>query len=293
MSCLLLPLPRRRDERTPWGEDIDYSPQVLWYGARWETIGEDEAVFLIPSLVAQRSPAGTGPAELLRRALAARIQWSFVHAGSQERSVFESLVDIVQLENVRAADLDAIAKSACHALYGPSRPSKNPAHEIADRETELVILRCLDRALGAAADRPTVDPVTAVSLDEAILVSIHSGLNAAYVWDLLAARHETLMVAAWLGHLTRGRAAYLMPAIADPLDELVRSESSDAALIRHYAQWSMSTTDLRKAPGRVIATGRSMLIHPLQRTANVTLPLTQPLKEWARARPDMQAVLSG
>jgi hypothetical protein len=96
MSCLLLPLPRRRDERTPWGEDIDCSPQVLWYGARWETIGEDEAVFLIPSLVAKRSPAGTGPVEFLRRALAARIQWSFVYAGLQERSAFESLVDSVR-----------------------------------------------------------------------------------------------------------------------------------------------------------------------------------------------------
>jgi hypothetical protein len=292
---------RRRDERGPWGEGLDCSPQVLRYGARWDTIGDDEAVFLIPSLVAQRPPDGFGPVALLRRALAARIQWASLHIGSTfgarapEQATFDALVDGSGLENMRAAEFGVAAANAYRALYGPALlPRKRPRDGGADRDTELAILGCLDRALGAAAKRQMAKAGAAVSLDEAILVSVHSGMNAAYVWESFAPRHETLTVAAWLGHLTRGRPAYLMTSIAEPLDELIRSRGSDAALIRHYVQCSISDADLRKAARRVIATGRPRLIQPLETPARAAaLPPVEPLRERAKAWPDAQAALGG
>ena len=109
---------------------------------------------------------------------------------------------------------------------------------VLDRMTRIHLpgLHIADPAAHAASDAASSGPSFAVAL----IGSIYSRINAAYVYPELAPSHETLSVAAWLGVLLAGRAALMPPFIARWLLEdgargpsVTIKTTADAIIDRH------------------------------------------------------------
>ena len=105
----------------------------------------------------------------------------------------------------------------------------------------------------------------AVTPAEAALATIYSSINAAYVVGEMDHAHELLALAAWLGHLVRGQAAYLplvlAGRLADELDRLEQDASGCGAtrVVRWHLALAGGSSSLERATRRTLATGRPSL----------------------------------
>jgi hypothetical protein len=114
--------------------------------------------------------------------------------------------------------------------------------------------------------KPALEPGLAL----AVAGSIHAAFNGAYIYPQLASMHELLSVAAWLGHLVRGRPAFMPLFAAEYLvDELgcgAREGASDWArasnLLRLYAESAVGVERLRAMARRVVTSGKPALVLP-------------------------------
>jgi hypothetical protein len=276
-----------------WGEGlVDRSLASLWYAGKWSEVGDDELVFMLPTLSTWRPEStepitrgGEGPDHYLTRVLTARAQATAALISSNmtdpETGRSQALELLVARAIVTAVPLKELKKTSASSACGPRLPSSlrsgaNTAASLPDwLALELTALAHLDRLLLDArgtrerdAPPPLVDwPLT---LTDVVLVTINARLNGLYVHPEFAHAHELLTAAALLGHLACGRAAYLPPAVAQSLADILSGRApaapSDkdgcASIVKLYAELAGGADRLLSSARRTAASGRPCLIKP-------------------------------
>jgi hypothetical protein len=239
----------------PWGDGlVDVSVSDLWYAADWKSVGDDELVFLLPSLNGWRAIAGgavaardSGPIPYLTRTLQARaVAGALLIARRSHQSVAEALNHLAAVGIV--TKIQPSASDIRLPDYEISSASERRAASGAWLHEELRAIAYLDRILHDALGSPDDDESALApvfgrprSLDEAIAMSVHSRLNAAYVYPEYTFAHELLTVAGILGHLLQGRPAYISPPIARCVADVMATRISKGAdgavpILRNFAE---------------------------------------------------------
>lgn len=227
----------------PWGDGlVDVSLSDLWYPADWNSVSDDELTFLLPSLTGSRAFTGravaardSGPIPYLTRILEGRVAASASliapHAHNSVAEALEHLVAVGIVTKIKPSATDIRVSE--HEI--PLRGGRRAAGGAWLRE-ELRGIAYLDRILHDALGLPDKDESACApvfgrprSLEDVIAMSVHSRLNAAYVYPEYTFAHELLTVAAVLGHLLQGRAAYISPPIARCIADVMAARISDGA----------------------------------------------------------------
>jgi hypothetical protein len=276
-----------------WGEGlVDRSLTSLWYPGDWSEVSDDELVFMLPTLStwrpgrAARSTRGSdGPVRYLTRVITARalaaaalISGSGAAPGASPADALELLVARAILTAVPLADLTVTTPGAGGAPRLPACQASQTRTEgpLPDwLALELTALAHLDRLLRDArgderddAQTPLVDwPLT---LADVVLVTINARLNGLYVHPEFAHAYELLTTAALLGHLACGRAAYLPPAVAQSLADILSGRAPTAAgeqdwcasIFRLYADLAGGAEYMLALARRAAASGRPCLVRP-------------------------------
>ena len=140
---------------------------------------------------------------------------------------------------------------------------------------ELSILASLDRLLNDAhrLRRAGAEPsASRIQPSDALIASIYSSINAAYIYPELEFMHETLTLGAWLGFLERGRPALLpehdclsgSSAISDekPAKIPATDDGKCEALIRVHSGMAGPRGWLANEARRICQTGQPSIINP-------------------------------
>jgi hypothetical protein len=227
----------------PWGDGlVDVSLSDLWYAADWNSVGDDELVFLLPSLSGWRATAGaavaardSGPIPYLTRTLESRVvAGASLIAHRSHQSVAEALAHLFAIgiaTKIQLSASDIGVSDGEISLAGERR-----AAGVAWVHEELRAIAHLDRILHDALGLPDSDESARApvfgrprSLDDVIAMSVHARLNAAYVYPEYTFAHELLTVAGVLGHLSQGRPAYISPPIAHCMADVMGRRISGGA----------------------------------------------------------------
>lgn len=282
---------RRTATVAAWGDGLaDETFSSAWHRAAWAEVDADELVFLIPSLAADTESAASrdefGPGVVARVALGAQVYRAASAlreiAGDQGDGSAEAL-DVIAASGVltridpytawvEGREVDARLLERRHTSPGASRPIDRSI----GREAcvfELAVVSCLDRLhrdAQGAANRGASSGARDMPLPDALVASIHSTFNAAYVYPQFACVHEVLSVGAWLGHLVKGRPAYMPQFVAAYLAaELAPGREGDASaggrctrILRSHAEQAVGVERLHAVARRVASTGRPMLVKP-------------------------------
>lgn len=185
---------RRSDGATQplWGDGFVECPlATLWYPRSWSDVSDDELVLFLPHLTECDDP---------QFGIAARLHESLIH----RTRVSEALSDLSGgVTALRAKPLTVEEQAAVERLpFDRDRPSWMQEAAILN-----AICHMLRRARSEIAETP--------SLESALLGSIHTGINASYVYPEHAYAHELFAAGAWLGVLLKGRRALMPKAVAD------------------------------------------------------------------------------
>ena len=291
----------------PWGDGLlDLSLSTLWYSADWNSVSDDELAFLLPSLSRwrPRKPGTTGsgdpgPIDYLRRILKARVlsaaslisQRSHPSRVSSAQDVLDWLVVGGIVSKVPISEL-RLRNTTDHGLAeselaDDSEASDQPPDWLAD---ELRAIAHLDRLLHDALGLSDTDECSRApffrrpqSLAAVVQSTVHSRLNGAYVYPEYAFAHELLTVAAVLGHLVQGRAAYISPPIADCIADVLgprgaRREDQSVSALRAFADLVGGPDFLVRAATRVRRRGIAHLARPRSapKAKNVSLASLEP-----------------
>ena len=254
-------IPPRRGRTTAgagtWGDGLaELSLPGLMASCTWEDTGRDELAFLFPALVDRRADAARERLSgLLHGAYVAHV-FMAMHAGARREGIglalaLERLWQRGLATGLRVAEVCADGPQAVADLGLADVTNVHRAHDgvpylMVSADIALIGLERALHRLTMAAAPPADAEATARSgeaepdLDEALELSIHSGLNAAYVYPRFAFAHELLLAGAWLGHLARGRPAYMPPAVASCLIDCLecfprRRPGQGVAATRHAA----------------------------------------------------------
>jgi hypothetical protein len=183
--------------RPPWGDGFVGRPlATLWYPRSWSEVSDDELVLFLPQLTECDDP---------QFGIAARLRESFI----RRTRVSEELAALsgARAAALRGKPLTVEERATVNRLpFDGDRPQWAREAAILD-----AIGHMLRRAHGEFEDAP--------SLEIALLASIHTGINASYVYPEHAYAHELLAAGAWLGVLLKGRRAIMPEAVAGIFDE--------------------------------------------------------------------------
>jgi hypothetical protein len=262
---------------TPWGDDAaDFSLAAVWRAEDWDSVREDDLVFLLPALAGPYSGRGAarGAAGYLTKVLKARIlnaaqlMSAMAHPAPAPSAAVELLISTGTLTQLAIADClkDRVSLSAQVSVGAKAR---RPYSLLADLIAIARIDRMLRDARKMAGHRSVGESMIdwPLSFTDIIIATIHSRLNGAYVYPNYAYAHETLTVAAVLGHLIQGREAYINRTIASCLLDVISTddgleEDSPCAALRHYADIGCGCEQLMELAQRVLADGRAKLAKP-------------------------------
>ena len=130
-----------------------------------------------------------------------------------------------------------------------------------------MLIEASPRSPSCGAQRSLLDTL---DLQDALLASIHSRLNAAYVLPQFVFAHELFTAGAWLGLLCAGRDARLPVGIAavfaDIFGESLPPDGSGAndalaELLIFHAQKAIDASTLLEISRCVVAGGSSVLVY--------------------------------
>jgi hypothetical protein len=277
-----------------WGDGVvTRSAATFHYPCSWDTVSEEELVFLLPSLRAHPGIASLeyGPAYYLRRALSARIRDSVNRAGllaQSDRSASGlDMSEIIARSGVLKDGADPSQWAEDNDWRHFYRNSQFIRHRAGPSCTkgrvwespgdfllfELYVLYCLNRVLRdaeAVAMSAPREPAAPADLDLALTASIYSSFNAAYVYPQLEFAHELLAVGGWLGYLVRGRPALMPIFVATHLIELLSRKPVEAAdpaaqcdaLIHFHAELAAGVPRLLKRARQVRDAGYPLAVRP-------------------------------
>lgn len=264
----------------PWGDGlIECSLTTLWYGAEWSTIDTDELVFLAPSLCSAPTPESpaSGPLHYIENRFAAQIQATALKLGT-----YAGGGDVLARIRASGAINGFLARgslSRISGLDGVQRAARLTPLRADQRGLwlhELFVLASIDRMLVDAAFPAGSAIPTAIEragLAEALVASVHTRINAGYVYPAYAYAHELLMTGAWLGLLAAGRAAYMPAAVGDVLaaylDRTPPSEDQEdaqiASILGFYAGLAGGGDRLVRTARKVSRSGVACLVAPKRR----------------------------
>ncbi len=226
--------------RWPWGEGlVDQSLTTFLYPATWREIGDDELVWLVPSLADELTPLAqarlSGP---LLEAITSRLGHLAAWATHSSRRLPSSVPDMALALRSGGILSPGVTKRVVTCALADDRPrrrARSPLSKLfagtrgagtrgdSSLVAELSIVSCLDglllRVLDASGDREIAAGAAAPPLEPAdvLVASIVGGFNGAYVATELACHHELFTIGAWIGQLARGRKAWLPPEFASRL----------------------------------------------------------------------------
>lgn len=278
-----------------WGDGVvERSAATFHYPCTWDTVSEEELIFLLPSLRSHPDIVANeqhGPIFYLRRALIARIRDCVSRTGmlvQLDKSASNlDMADVIKRSGVLASGIARLPDWAEEAEWRHFyRNSQFVRHRAGPYEKgrvwespsefvlfELYVLYCLDRVLRDAmtsAGNASGEPQSTADLGVALTASIYASFNAAYVYPELEFAHELLAVGGWLGYLVRGRPA-LMPVFvaAHLIDQLSRKPDDSAdvagkcdALIRFHAELAAGVPRLLKRARQVRSAGYPLAVRP-------------------------------
>jgi hypothetical protein len=280
---------RNGQTRQPvWGEGIaEVGLTTLWAPCRWSEVNDDELIFLNPSLAHQRASGLVRIRCLLSRTFCEHLRCL---AGTEEhlaaRRALRAIQDCAgftgQFVGGAVADCPGGCADAVDAeAYDPWQFVRAGVSSQDDRERwtfELAVLTCLGRMLEACAGpgdgSPTPDEP---DLADAVAGSVHSRINAGYVFPQLTGQHEMLTAAAWIGCLLRQRNALLPIWVAEPLTELLREPDMDTLsvgwrcqrLLRFHAEIAFGADRLLAISRSVATSGIPREVRPRGRPARL------------------------
>lgn len=255
-----------------WGDGLlECSLTTLWYPADWATIDADELLFLTPSLCSIRSTGSydSGPAPYIEQRFAGLIHTAALRLGSATTGAAAEALDRIRASGAIDAFLSNGYASQAFDLDAPRAASPAPLRPDAWDVWlhELFALACVDRMLWDAAPS-SGDSAPALLLEragliEALVASVHTQVNAGYVYPQYGYAHELLTCGAWLGLVAAGRPAYLPPSVAEvliayldrPMTAGDDSEKTVADILGFYARLTGGRDRLLRAARKVSASG--------------------------------------
>jgi hypothetical protein len=188
---------RHQISRQSWdGRFADDALALLSCDTNWDTVAVDDLIFLLPALTASSTchTEGATAADYFHAACVdfeARIAGGLIPIGASALRIRRILETQFRRSTVQAvANARVDAASAC-------------AYSV--RQEDLL------------------------SDEDAVLGAIYGRVHPVYAAPELVYLHESLMTAAWLGHLVAGRDAWLRPTIAEPLGMLLAEPQRAAA----------------------------------------------------------------
>ncbi len=276
-----------------WGSaSADRPLTMLWHTARWDTVTDDDLVFLLPRLTdwrnrqrdAELSSRG-GPCNYLTRSLRARaVSAATLMArrspATARLSVGKSLSLLLAtgiVTGLSAQDFRRLDFDLDQGISGklPSRALWSVWDSLPDwLAVELTALAHLDRMLADAiainhASRQRGSRLVdwPVLLADVLIRTIASRLNGAYVYAEFAFAHELLSVAAVVGHLVNGRSVYLPTDLARSLIDILSVERAAARyayfpILEAHANLAGGIGYLIAVARRAVAEGHPCLVEP-------------------------------
>ena len=276
--------------RRVWGDGFVEQSLAAFYGnATWDDVSGDELVILMPALAGRGRSTTTARdvAFFVQRALMARIFHCILRMATLKeggppsmaghRSALDTVVRSQVVTAISPIEAAPAGESIWVELFGtpPAPASAHDGPPINIRNewlVELSILAALDRFLNDAhrLRRGAKPEASRILPSDALIASIYSSINAAYVYPELEYMHETLMLGAWLGILERGRAALLPDTIAgrllrhlgEPAKIPASDDSKCEALIRVHASMGGPRAWLANEARLACQTGKSIVINP-------------------------------
>lgn len=252
----------------PWGDGLaEQSLADWWYPATWDNVAPDELVVVNPSLAARSSSVGSGPEALLRAVLVQRLTYALQIFSDPALAFRTRALDAARLNDAELAEAPPSRSDPYLRWLAHGQRTNRGSRQL---DFELAAIRSIARLRDAATPDAAEKEI---DLPEAVIASLHSGVNAANIASAVGFAHELLAAATWLGHLLRGRAA-LMPAfIADTLLDWLPQDSAAnpcTAILQTHAEIAVGERALLRCAERVRKSRRPYLVHP--RSAPATIP---------------------
>jgi hypothetical protein len=232
---------RWRAPQQVWGDGFaDLSLGTSLYPRDWSDVSDDELVLFFPHLTGRDHPE-FGIAARVRAAYVRRIATSAIISADNGAAP----------HRYSRAEPSATDEQAIATRLGPDENRPFWATESAIIEA---VGHMLCEACAAAGNTP--------ALSEALLASIHTGINAAYIYPAHASAHELLATGAWFGTLLMGRPALMPEFVAhvcmDCLDG-TRNDLVSKILLFHAARLGGTSLYLRHAQ-KTIKSGRTSVV---------------------------------
>jgi hypothetical protein len=276
-----------------WGSDCADRPlTMLWHTARWDTVTDDDLVFLLPRLTGWQAAQSSGeqsrpvgPSDYLTRSLRVRAVrtatlMSQKSPASARLSVGRALALLIAagfVTGLSAQDFRRLDFDVDQDVSGqwPSSSLWKGWGSLPDwLAIEVTALAHLDRMLAdALAAGPGSAPRVARLVDwpallaDVLIRTIASRMNGAYVYSEFAFAHELLSVAAVVGHLVNGRAVYLPTDLARSLIDILSVERAASRyayfpILDAHANLAGGTGYLIALARRAVVEGHPCLIEP-------------------------------
>lgn len=277
-----------------WGDGLlERSVTTLWYPADWSTVDADELLFLAPSLCSTGSKVScdSGPASCIEQRFA-----GLIHMAAQRLDSVTpggAAKAFARLQQSGAIDAFLSNGNALQVFDRDDAPhTAEPAPLRPDAWNawlhELFALACVDRMLYDAS--PSSDDCASsplleqAGLAEALVASVHTQINAGYVYRQYAYAHELLTCGAWLGLVAAGRPAYLPPSVAEVLITYLdcptpagdNAERTVADILGFYTNRTGGRDRLVRAARKVCASGAPRFFAPRR----LPVPSSAPVASW-------------
>lgn len=253
---------------SPWGEGLlELSLPTLWRARNWSDLSDDELVLFIPNLMRDDHPELSPPSRI-RSAALSRIRASLLVLGGDPQQTLRRITEAGTLLGIYTDDeLQAvISREATREEFALAwRLKSNSSTAWRD---ETAVLSSLSRTLRGT---DTVSPL----LSDALISSIHTAFNAAYICPCHTYAHELLGAGAWLGILLRGRCVLMPEFVAHVLiDGLDPSRNDDlvAQILRYHVERTGTISPLLEQAKRVLKSGRPTIARPGRPTSAMPSP---------------------
>lgn len=252
--------------RYTWGDGLADQPlSDWWYAQSWQGVALDELIVFNPYLPRDDQSARQSLCLLLLRALSEQVLVLKDLCGESSEAL---LGQHRALSSIAFNDaLSAHVPSAGNASMGGSllRRLTGRKQTPPDPDDVLRVIAILDRCLSAAHRSDVIRHN--LSLDDAVVASVYTSVNAAYYFEQFDWAQELLSLAAWLGHLRRGRSAYLPTFVAQTFADISSAQSGAAhdpmaRLLIAVAHKLAGETAFEQRVKRVLRTGDALLVTP-------------------------------
>ena len=271
-------------ERPVWGDGlVEQSYSDWWYPTDWGSVDEDELVVFLPSLT-RCADRGAGRQVRLQEMLTDRVCVAakvFFPSDGTDAAFLALVARCGAGAGLEPLERQLSVHGSKHAHDDRSpylewmrnwlRLHRDPNQRLRLLCFELAVVHTVNQLLVDGSDTHPVSARAgseAPTLADALVASLHTSLNAAYVYPQFALAHELFTLGAWLGHLLRGRAALMPPFIAETLADWTsgrQDRDNCRQVLLLHAEIAGGSERLLKLASVVRSGGRPALVKPRRR----------------------------